>query len=106
MNGPASYVYSYQVVQLQPNTEYTVQFWIKTQASASRGATMRYAMLESETVVSSGPWTTGTSDWKKVSYSFRSPAEYEAGRLDLIWNLNAGESAWIDEVSLCRGTCP
>ena len=48
----------------------------------------------------------GTADWHKVTYSFRSPANYGAGRIDLIWNLAAGESAWIDDVSLCQGTCP
>ncbi|MFN8633898.1 MAG: carbohydrate binding domain-containing protein [Chloroflexota bacterium] len=106
MNGPASYVYSYQTVQLQPNTVYSVTFWVKTQAAASRGATVRYAMLDPETVVSTAPWTTGTADWHKVTYSFRSPANYGAGRIDLIWNLAAGESAWIDDVSLCQGTCP
>lgn len=102
VTGPAPSTYSFENVQLQPSTTYRLQFWVKTQSTAGgRGITMRYNELKPRTIVRTAPWTTGTTDWHEVTYAFTISPQYVSGRLDVYWDLKAGETAWIDDISLC-----
>ncbi|MCL4368646.1 MAG: carbohydrate binding domain-containing protein [Actinobacteria bacterium] len=106
MTGPAD-VYSYQDLNLQPNKQYTLSYWVKTQGVTGRGVTMRYPQLNTPTdMLLVTPFTNGTKDWTRVTATFSTPASYTSGRLDVMWELNAGEAAWIDDISLCEGTSP
>ncbi len=55
-------------------------------------------------------WSTtrlaGTADWTQLTTSFTAPANTVAGRVDLVWDLHAGDKGWFDDVQLVCSTCP
>ncbi|MCL4535449.1 MAG: carbohydrate binding domain-containing protein [Bacteroidetes bacterium] len=106
MTGPADY-YSYQSLDLSPNKQYTLSFWVKTQGISGPGVAMRYPQLNAPAdVLGQSAYTNGTNDWTQVVTTFNTPSSYSSGRVDIQWQLNAGDAAWIDDVSLCEGPVP
>ncbi len=106
--GPAVFTYSQQNNSLKPNTRYTFGAWIKPNKVNGKGGGIRYAQLVPvskvlENTVGTAGGIKGTSDWKYVTRSFVTPADYKSGRLDLTWELNAGDTIWFDDIFLCEG---
>ncbi len=67
--------------------------------------TVRYAVtLTSPDIYLASPPVKGTTDWTRVTRTFTTAPNYQAGRLDLLYNVNTGATAWFDDVSLCEGT--
>ncbi len=46
-----------------------------------------------------------TADWAQVSRTFTLPSDVADGRLDICWDMNPGDRAWIDDVTLHCDTC-
>ncbi len=100
------YYYAHQTITLQAGSTYTIQGFIKTENASGSGVYIRYAQTNpTPTKVFTTEKLTGTNDWTKVTKTFTLPADYAAGRVDIVWEINAGE-AWIDDVMLCEGNGP
>jgi hypothetical protein len=103
INGPAD-LYTRQDLTLKPNTTYSMSYWAKTANASAKGITMRMVQLKPTTkILSLGTYTNGTTDWNYKTQSFTTPANYIGGRVDVLFTLNAGERAWIDNIKLCEG---
>ncbi|MGH2351318.1 MAG: hypothetical protein ACRDJN_06850, partial [Chloroflexota bacterium] len=104
MQGPAGGL-SYQGLRLKPDTQYSLSFWVKTQNVTGKGISVRHVttapMIDHRGTT---PAVNGTTNgWVQVTNSFYTPIGAEDGRFDLIWELNSGDVAWIDDVRLCEG---
>ncbi|MGE3269083.1 MAG: carbohydrate binding domain-containing protein [Chloroflexota bacterium] len=100
ITGPAPATYSDQSVRLQPDTTYTVSYWVKTQNVSGPGISVRYAQLSPTTyILRQSDKVSGTQDWKQMSMTFTTPKNYTDGRFDLQWELSGGQ-AWVDDVVL------
>jgi hypothetical protein len=99
-------VFSFQNLTLLPSTAYTLQFWVKSNNVSSQGVRARYVQIQPSTITWNSAWTNGTTDWKRVTTTFTTPANYVTGRVDLQWTLDANDVAWFDDVTLCQGSCP
>lgn len=96
----AANTYSFQNVTLRPGANYTVSFWVKTENVVGRGISLRYPQTSPSTqILTLLPYTNGTRDWTRVTATFKAPATYKGGRLDILWELSSG-TAWIDDVAL------
>ncbi|GAC1651464.1 MAG: hypothetical protein NVS4B8_26440 [Herpetosiphon sp.] len=104
-DGPAN-DYASQTIMLKPHTKYMVSFWAKTEQVTALGIGVRYPLGAPNTQILGSTWRRGTLDWIRTVAYFTTPANYASGRFDLVWNLNAGERAWIDDVSLCEASLP
>jgi hypothetical protein len=101
--GPAD-VYSAQSVGLKPNTRYRLWGYVKTEGVVGRGVWFRYAELVPDTVVYNGllnSAVTGTNDWTRLETTFKTSPNYQAGRLDVLFELSSG-TAWVDDLVLCE----
>ncbi len=102
--GPTGYEYTFQGITLKPNTTYTASVWVKTQeVNTQRGAGFRYIISQSNIVIGE-PAVKGTTDWTLVSKTFKTPANYKSGRLDITYELNQGAIAWFDDATVCEGS--
>lgn len=97
-----SFVYSFQEIILEPNSTYTLSAWVKTAGVVGRGIGVRYAQLQPITKIFQTPFVTGTVDWTQISTTFTTSSNYKSGRLDVIWNLQSGDTGWIDDLSLVK----
>jgi len=99
--------YADQTVTLKPNTFYTISGWAKTQNVTGQGIALRYVQTNpSISVIDSTPRVSGTKDWTEMKISFVAPSTYVSGKLDILMDLNSGDTAWVDDVSLCEGVGP
>jgi hypothetical protein len=81
-----------------------MSYWAKTANTTAKGITMRMVQLKPTTkILSLGTYINGTTDWMYQTQSFITPANYIGGRVDVLFTLNAGERAWIDNIKLCEG---
>lgn len=104
--GPAEYTYSQQALNLKPSTYYTMSYWIKTQNVLGLGISARYAVLNPANLyIYYSPWNSGTTNWRKITSSFTTAPDIKSGRFDIWWKMNTGETAWIDDISLCEREC-
>jgi hypothetical protein len=102
----AAEMYTRQTPTLKPNTTYGYSYWVKTQNVTGAGFWMRYAQLSpSSLILHQTTPLSGTNDWKNVTGTFTTPANFDYGRFDLYYKLNAGDTVWIDDVMLCEGSC-
>lgn len=97
-NANSSYTYDYQSILLQPNTEYTLSAWIKTQ-NVNGYARVRFSRIQPDVITWNSTSVSGTQDWTYVSVTFTTPSQFYEGRLDLIWDFDSG-TAWYDDVVL------
>ncbi len=109
VEGPATgaaTTYSFQSFTLTPGAAYTLSVWAKTQGVTGPGLSVRYAQTNPTTVVWSTTRLAGTADWTQLTTSFTAPANTVAGRVDLVWDLHAGDKGWFDDVQLvCTAGC-
>jgi hypothetical protein len=109
LEGPASgfaATYSFQRFNLTPGATYTLSIWAKTQNVTGTGVSVRYAQTSPVTTVWQTPRLTGTSDWVPLTVTFTAPANTVTGRVDAMWEFNAGDKAWVDDVRLSCSSCP
>jgi hypothetical protein len=101
-NSQASNItYTFQAETLAPSTQYTASVWVKTEAvDVGTGVSLRYAETAPLTITYSSSKAAGTADWTQISATFTTSADITEGRLDIMWDLRSGETAWIDDVSL------
>lgn len=107
ING-ATDTYTRQDLVLKPATQYSMSYWAKTQNVSAKGITMRMVQLQPTTkILIMGNYISGNTDWTYKTLNFTTPANYINGRVDVMFTLNAGEKAWIDNINLCEGpiTC-
>ncbi len=90
----------YQNLNLKPNTQYTLSYWVKTANVQGSGVQIKY--LSGSTTVGQASYTKGTQDWTKVSTTFRTPASVSNGKVDIVWQLVPGDSIWVDDVSITQ----
>ncbi len=105
--GGNGYTFAQNLPALKPSTTYTLSGWVKTQGvTTTTGLKLRYPITAGtvDNSVITNPGITGTTDWIRVQKTFTTAADYSAGRLDLLYNVNTGATAWFDDVSLCEGT--
>ncbi|RDZ40143.1 glycosyl hydrolase [Haloferax sp. Atlit-19N] len=88
-------------ISVQPETEYTLSGWIKTEnvqvSDSARGALFNVHSTDFET----GPLT-GTNDWTEVSTTFTTGADTTTVQINCLFGGygNATGTAWFDNVSL------
>jgi hypothetical protein len=93
-----------QDVQLQPNKTYTLSFYAKGLVRNKDGIGLQYIMtnpLDKEPLLQFK--VHGSSDWQRRSLTFTTPMDYQQGRLDIAWDLEEGDTVWIDDVAICEG---
>lgn len=99
--------YADQDVTLKPNTRYTMSGWAKTQNVTGQGIALRYTQTNpSISVIDFSGRINGTKDWTEMKISFVTPSTYVNGKVDVLMDLNSGDTAWVDDVSLCEGILP
>lgn len=106
VSGPTdTLTYVNQQPNLKAGTLYTISYWIKSSTGMSlNGISFRLVSGTGNTNPAVVSQTTGSAfDWKQVTDTFYTPANYTNGRIDLMWNLATGETANIDDVLLCEG---
>lgn len=97
----SSQIYTFQTVQLSPNTKYTLSAKVKTQDVLGKGVSLRYAQLQPQVrVFGTGLWLNGTSDWKEIKIIFTTPANYASGRVDILWEMLPDDIAWVDDIKI------
>lgn len=101
-NNGLGVTYSFQGVILEPNTTYNISAWVKTQNVTGKGVYLRYAQLYPSTKIFATNSIRGTSDWQKINTTFATPINYQAGRLDIIWDFQNGDVGWIDDISFTK----
>jgi hypothetical protein len=106
VTGAAPLAYRFQARTLKPGTRYTVSYWVKAQnaGTGSQGIGVRYSQLQTGGAVSNFPWVNGTTNWKQVTTTFVTQSTLSNGRLDVVWTLPAGATAWIDDIAVCEAT--
>ncbi|MGH2369153.1 MAG: hypothetical protein ACRDI2_13235, partial [Chloroflexota bacterium] len=71
------------------------------------GMAVRYATTAPTLVLRPAPNPAlphnGTSEWVRVRDTFYTPPEVTGGVLQLIWTVNAGGTAWLDDLRVCKG---
>ncbi|MCU6711254.1 DNRLRE domain-containing protein [Paenibacillus sp. J5C_2022] len=95
----------HQIASVKGDTTYELTAWVKLDqlASSDRGATIRLQFYDQayNSVGSSlfaGNWT-GTQDWRKITYSFRTPADTTRLHVEnFLWN--AVGTVWFDNMTL------
>lgn len=99
----AGSAYCGQSLQLLPNTAYVVSVWVKTRA-AGPGAGLRLVQTSPTSVILISPkYLNSAHEWTKMETTFRTPAEWNAGRVDLMWDLREGDVVWFDDLTItCR----
>lgn len=105
ITGSTSPSYASQNVPLNPGELYTVKYWVKSVGLTGKGIGMRVFSGVSTDSPSDISFTKGTvTDWTEVTETFIAPNNYTTGgRIDLYWDAKVGETAWIDNVSVCQG---
>lgn len=94
-----------QKLNLKPATLYTLSYWIKS-PSGMRGSGISFRAVSSDTLTPvTGVSSTngGTFEWKQVKDTFYTSTTYVDNRFNLMWDLKAGETVYIDDVSICEG---
>lgn len=104
LTGPTSFEYEGAPgVAVSPNVEYVFRAWIKSAPGNQGSAGMRFAMTIPQVEIwTSRRWliTDDVDDWQLVERRFTTPSILTAGRLDITWHLEAGDTVWIDDVSI------
>jgi len=74
--------------------------------TTTTGLKLRYPITAGtvDNSVITNPGITGTTDWTRVQRTFTTAADYSAGRLDLLYSVNAGATAWFDDIAPCEDT--
>jgi len=93
---------------LKPNTKYSVSFWVKADQVTNQGVTLRYVHLAPSPGFTISPlgmnWVNGTTNgWKQVTREFYTLTGTTQYRFDLQYDLNAGGTSWIDDITICEG---
>lgn len=95
-----------QVVDLEPDTEYTASFWIKAEnlmrSREGAGALLRLRDIETGDTLRTSEVHHGSFIWKKVALNFHSQNQTRA-RVELGLGQTQGR-VWFDEVKIVRGT--
>jgi len=91
-----------QAVVLQPNTNYELSAWVKTEQIKGAGISIQFVQSGITTLVDPDPFPVfGTKDWTRVAVNFTTPAVVMPGRAEIIMSsLIEGGTAWIDDFSL------
>jgi hypothetical protein len=108
VEGPASgtaTTYTFQSATLTPGASYTLSIWAKTQSVTGPGVSVRYAQTSPAVVIWQTSRLTGTADWTLLTVSFTAPATTAGGRVDVLWDFNAGDRAWLDDIQLLCTSC-
>jgi len=101
VNTPMNRVLLSQTVTLQSNMEYELSGWVKTDGIKGTGITLQYEQTVPETIIHETENVYGTTDWKRVSITFITPAYGHNGKVNLFVNVPYGSGmAWIDNISL------
>jgi|GEM_PF-5306360 len=96
---------------LLPDTTYVMRFWAKGQGVAGAknvGVNIRHCQITPTPApnptygqtINSWTYLSYTGDWCLSETYFTVPGDYLTGRFDVYWNLNSGDTAWIDDVSI------
>ena len=104
----------YSNVQGMPDLEggetYTIRFWVDARevtGAPNRFVSLRFVDLtnnEIHTVGFENAWSypRRTSDWILIEKTLTIPENFVSGRLDLIWEMEEGDSAFVDDISMSR----
>ncbi|MBP1990110.1 LamG-like jellyroll fold domain-containing protein [Paenibacillus eucommiae] len=90
-----------QAVQLQPDTEYELSGWVKTNGIKGTGIIFNYEQDVPVAITHETENVYGTTAWKRQSITFTTPSYAQSGKVNISANMpyNSG-TAWIDNVSL------
>ena len=108
VDGPAAgsaATYSFQPSTLLPGATYQLSVWARTQTVTGAGVSVRYVQTSPTTLVWQSARLAGTADWTPLTVTFTAPAATAGGRVDLLWEFNAGDRAWLDDVQLRCTSC-
>lgn len=106
-SGPtAAVALSQTPATLKPNTTYTLSFWSQLSQELEHTNTkpMLYVRLGDSLQQIQIPRMMPHTDWQKTQVVFKTtdqPITFQ--RLDLLWQLEAGQEFWLDDVTLCEG---
>lgn len=87
---------------LQPNTRYYLSYRVRGENFSDSSLGVHVIKTNSPVkYLSTTIWKhSGSYDWTKRVAFFRTPADYQTGRLDIAWN-GIGQAGWIDDIVLC-----
>jgi hypothetical protein len=93
-------------VTLQPNTQYILSGWVKTEniLGTEPGAGLRYVVTAPAMIVHPTTYIKGTNDWTFLSVTFTTAANYVDGRVDLHM-VSAAGMAWWEDVDIHATVC-
>jgi hypothetical protein len=99
----------FQTVVVQPNQNYKLSFWVKTDSLKSIGGPMLDVIngVDDRSIVHSQTFANGTADWQKVTLDFRTPSNCNGIFIRTIRNY-CGEDCpisgtfWYDDFELTR----
>jgi len=88
-------------VGLVPATAYVLSAWVRAQAPKGRGVSLWFGqMTPSGKNLAQSTWAKGTADWVRIEARFTTPPDHQTGWLRLLWDLEEGERAWVDDLCL------
>src|SRR5690606_15181878 len=94
----------HQQVILEPNTDYTISFWIKGEGLEKTGDSTCFAQGDNKSLAPLFTYTTEEDefDWRQVIMSFTTGAEHNP--LDLKLGILGGKgTVWVDDLALKKG---
>ncbi|MFC5403392.1 S-layer homology domain-containing protein [Cohnella soli] len=102
MTGIAAQSVLSQGVALQPNTDYELSAWVKTNQIRGSGISIQCIQSGITTMMDYAPFPVfGTKDWTRIEVSFTTPAVVSPSKVEIYMNsLMDGGTAWIDDISL------
>jgi hypothetical protein len=105
IDGTGGDLYAFQSVTLQPNTDYTIQGWIKTAdvQESDYGVEIRYATLTNTVAIHNTGQLKGTNDWTFRSATFTTASDYASSRVDL--HVVTTGIGWFDDMVLVETAC-
>jgi len=97
-----------QWLTLKPDTAYYMSWYVKAQNLVSSRLSIQYIETNPSTIyLDDVQWyQNGSYDWvKRIGY-FKTPPNYVEGKIILGWNLPAGSTFWVDDLTLCEADLP
>ena len=108
--GEAVYCNVNPAPQLEPDTEYTLRYWVDArEVAGAHDSYVRFRLvdLDNSRIDAFGhenAWSHArrTREWILIEHHFRTADDFGNARLDLMWDLKSGDTAWVDDVALVR----
>ena len=88
-----------QNVQVEPNREYELSLWLRTDGGHITGRVYAEWVLAGKFTSCVAPWTKGSPEWQQLKYRFTTTPD-PAGGLYVVVQSHGKGTVWLDDVKL------